>query len=58
VGGLARSDAAGGFEAEFATLAGEISAAHQGSEPAEPIRDPVPEAGAGQPVPEDPTEGE
>jgi len=58
VGGLARSDAAGGFEAEFATLAGEISAAQQGSEPAEPVQDPAPEAGAGQPAPDDPTEGE
>ena len=29
VGGLARTDAAGGFEAEFASLAGEISAAQQ-----------------------------
>jgi cytochrome c biogenesis protein len=34
VGGLARSDAAGGFETEFTSLAGEISSACQGSEPA------------------------
>jgi cytochrome c biogenesis protein len=42
VGGLARSDASGGFEAEFATLAGDIASAHQGSEPAEPLPGPRP----------------
>jgi cytochrome c biogenesis protein len=34
VGGLARSDAAGSFETEFTSLAGEISSGSQGSEPA------------------------
>ena len=32
LGGLARSDAAGGFEAEFAALAGEITQSHDGSQ--------------------------
>jgi cytochrome c biogenesis protein len=62
VGGLARSDAAGGFEAEFPRLAGEIKAAQQGSEPAVPARGPapVPAAGAdgGPPAADNPTEGE
>ena len=60
--GLARSDAAGGFEAEFPSLAGEIKAAHQGSELAVPARGPapVPAAGAdgGTPAADNPTEGE
>jgi cytochrome c biogenesis protein len=53
VGGLARSDAAGGFETEFAGLASEIAAAQQGSEPAVPARGPalVPAAGAGGRLP-------
>ncbi|HEY1320518.1 MAG TPA: hypothetical protein VGF32_09745, partial [Streptosporangiaceae bacterium] len=59
VGGLARSDAAGAFETEFTTLAGEISSAHRGSEPAVPARSPVPGSGAGgPPVSGDQTEGE
>ena len=62
VGGLARSDAAGGFETEFAGLASEIAAAGQGSEPAVPARDPAPVPGAGTsggaPAAGDPTEGE
>jgi hypothetical protein len=29
VGGLARTDAGGGFEAEFATLAAELRSAHE-----------------------------
>jgi cytochrome c biogenesis protein len=62
VGGLARSDAAGGFEAEFPSLAGEIKAAQQGGEPAVPARGPapVPAAGAdgGPPAADNPTEGE
>jgi cytochrome c biogenesis protein len=68
VGGLARSDAAGGFETEFAGLASEIAAAQQGSEPAVPARGPapVPAAGAGgrapaaadPPAADEPTEGE
>ena len=72
VGGLARSDAAGGFETEFASLAGEI-AAQQGSEPAVPARGPAPvpaagaggrlpaadpPAAAGRPAADEPTEGE
>jgi hypothetical protein len=68
VGGLARSDAAGGFETEFAGLASEIAAAQQGSEPAVPARGlaPVSAAGAGgrppaaadPPAADEPTEGE
>jgi cytochrome c biogenesis protein len=62
VGGLARSDAAGGFETEFPSLAGEIKAAQQGSEPAVPARGPapIPAAGTdgGAPAADNPTEGE
>jgi cytochrome c biogenesis protein len=62
VGGLARSDAAGGFETEFPSLAGEIKAAQQGSEPAVPARGPatVPAAGTGggPPTADNPTQGE
>ncbi|HEY7360119.1 MAG TPA: cytochrome c biogenesis protein ResB [Streptosporangiaceae bacterium] len=62
VGGLARSDAAGGFEAEFASLAGEIAAADHGSGPAVPARGPAPVpgtgTGGGPPAADDPTEGE
>ena len=67
VGGLARSDAAGGFETEFAGLASEIAVAQQGSEPAVPARGlaPVPAAGADplaaaadRPAADEPTEGE
>jgi len=61
VGGLARSDAAGGFDTEFPGLAGEIKAAQQGraaaqqgraaaqrgSEPAGPGRAPAPVPAAG-----------
>jgi len=59
VGGLARSDAAGAFETEFTTLAGEISSADRGSELAPPARDPGQGSGAGDaPAPDDQTEGE
>ena len=59
VGGLARSDAAGAFETEFTTLAGEISSAHRGSEPAVPARSPGRGSGAGgPPALADQTEGE
>jgi cytochrome c biogenesis protein len=62
VGGLARSDAAGGFDTEFPSLAGQIKAADQGSEPAVPARSPAPVPGAGTdggaPAADDPTEGE
>jgi len=59
VGGLARSDAAGAFETEFTTLAGEISSAHRGSEPAVPAPGPGPGSGAGSlSAPDDQTEGE
>jgi cytochrome c biogenesis protein len=62
VGGLARSDVAAGFETEFASLAGEIAAAGQGSEPAVPARGPAPVPGAGTgggpAAADDPTEGE
>jgi hypothetical protein len=58
-GGLARSDAAGAFETEFTTLAGEISSAHRGSEPAVPARSPGWGPGAGgPPALADQTEGE
>ena len=36
VGGLARTDASGGFEAEFATLAAELRSAHEQAVPAQP----------------------
>ena len=62
VGGLARSDAAGGFETEFPSLAGEIKAAQRGSEPAVPARGPAPVAAArtdgGPPAADNPIEGE
>ena len=59
VGGLARSDAAGAFETEFTTLAGEISSAHRGCEPAVPARSPGLGSGAGgSPALADQTEGE
>jgi hypothetical protein len=62
VGGLARSDAAGGFDTEFPSLAGQIKAAGQGSEPAVPARSPapVPSVGTdgGAPAADDPTEEE
>jgi len=69
VGGLARSDAAGGFDTEFPGLAGEIKAAQQGraaaqrgSESAGPGRAPAPVpaagTGGGPPAADNPTEGE
>jgi cytochrome c biogenesis protein len=71
VGGLARSDAAGGFDTEFPSLADEIKAAQQGREAAQqgsepagpglgPAPAPVPAAGAGggPPPADNPTEGE
>jgi ResB protein required for cytochrome c biosynthesis len=36
VGGLARTDAGGGFEAEFATLAAELRSAHEQAQPSPP----------------------
>ena len=38
VGGLARTDASGGFEAEFAALAAELRSAHEQAPPAPPAR--------------------
>jgi hypothetical protein len=35
VGGLARTDASGGFEAEFAGLAAELKSAHEQAAPAQ-----------------------
>jgi cytochrome c biogenesis protein len=62
VGGLARSDAAGGFDTEFPSLADQIKAADQGSEPAVPARSPAPVPGAGTdggaPAADDPTDEE
>jgi len=57
VGGLARSDAAGSFETEFTSLAGEISSAYQGREAPAAIQRAEPGAGDG-PAADDPTEGE
>ena len=37
VGGLARTDASGGFEAEFASLAAELRSAHEQAAPAQPV---------------------
>jgi cytochrome c biogenesis protein len=59
VGGLARSDAAGGFETEFTSLAGEISSAYQGREAATAGWPAEPGTGTGDgPAADDPTEGE
>ena len=60
VGGLARSDAAGGFETEFTTLAAEISSAYRGSGVAVGGQglEPGPGAGGDAPAEDDPTEGE
>ena len=38
VGGLARTDASGGFEAEFAALAAELKSAHEQAAPGEPAQ--------------------
>ena len=38
VGGLARTDASGGFEAEFASLAAELRSAHEQAAPAQPAQ--------------------
>jgi cytochrome c biogenesis protein len=43
VGGLARTDASGGFEAEFATLAAELRSAHERAVPAAEPVSPQPE---------------
>jgi cytochrome c biogenesis protein len=53
VGGLARSDASGGFEAEFATLAGELASAYQGTDSAaaDPGSQPEPDSAAGDDLP-------
>ena len=44
VGGLARSDAAGGFETEFAELAGQLRRAQDGQAPAGAVPDPPDDA--------------
>ena len=41
VGGLARTDASGGFEAEFASLAAELRAAHERAAPTQPAPPPA-----------------
>jgi len=46
VGGLARTDAGGGFEAEFATLAAELRSAHEQAAPAPS----APSAPSGEPA--------
>jgi len=43
VGGLARTDASGSFEAEFAALAAELKSAHEQAAPGEPAVSPQPE---------------
>jgi cytochrome c biogenesis protein len=48
VGGLARTDASGGFEAEFAALAAELKSAHDKATPGQPAQDQA----AGQPQPQ------
>jgi hypothetical protein len=50
VGGLARTDAGGGFEAEFATLAAELRSAHEQAAPARPApsAQPAPPAPSAQ----------
>ena len=60
VGGLARSDTSGGFEDEFATLAGELASAYQGTEAAGSVAgaQPDPAAGDDPPAPDEPTEEE
>jgi cytochrome c biogenesis protein len=57
LGGLTRSDAAGGFEDEFAGLATEISGLHQASIDASPSPDPGLEA-AGRTEQSDPPDPE
>jgi cytochrome c biogenesis protein len=56
LGGLTRSDAAGGFEDEFSGLAAEISAAHQGRRDGEhdPPASGAPDPGPPGPGPADP----
>jgi cytochrome c biogenesis protein len=43
VGGLARTDAGGGFEAEFASLAAELRLAHEHAAPHQPAPQPAPD---------------
>jgi cytochrome c biogenesis protein len=50
VGGLARSDAAGGFEDEFAELARDIATAHRGSPRAVPAPQAEPETISAEPA--------
>ena len=62
VGGLARSDTSGGFEAEFAALAGDLASGYQGTGSAVPFQGSPPEpdsaAGDGLAAPDELTEGE
>jgi len=44
VGGLARTDAGGGFEAEFAGLAAELRSAHEHAAPVPPVQPPQQQA--------------
>jgi cytochrome c biogenesis protein len=48
VGGLARTDASGAFEDEFASLAAELRSAHQQAAQDPPAQDPPPQAQAAQ----------
>jgi len=54
IGGLTRSDAAGGFEDEFADLAAEISGLHQGGQDSDPDEQDPPEQEPGGQSPEPP----
>jgi hypothetical protein len=57
VGGLARTDASGGFEAEFAGLAAELRSAHEQAAAPAPSAQPTKLAPSAQPTkPEEPAQ--
>ena len=58
VGGLARTDASGGFEAEFAALAAELRSAHEQAAPAQPAPSAQPTRPAQQQAAQHRHEGE
>jgi len=58
LGGLTRSDAAGGFEDEFGRLAAGLAQVHQAGPPAVTLTGPAGVAGAGLAVAAETTEGE
>jgi cytochrome c biogenesis protein len=51
IGGLARTDASGGFEAEFAALAAELKSAHEQAAAGQPEVPPQPEGESEGPCP-------